>query len=593
MWKNNLTIIYKGTSLNILPVFLLITLLFPLNSLAETPASFPAEDSNQKVVVVYSDDYTLGEDNLKQLDILLGHFSTNIQFIQDRNVRSEDLDDTSLLFYYGLQQGTVDSNFIKLVSSFDGTFVVIGHNISQFPTRSSFLEIGDPIWINQISDKSNETDKIMLSGRFSMNHIKNYSFDSKVLLTGWVGKEPYPLLIKNEQTYFYSSEFLDAPFSYLFTEKLFEIFDVPKKKEHLAYIRLEDIHPLSDPKLLKEIGHYLWEKEIPYLIAVIPVYTSPEINGEIHYKDKPEMVEVLKYLQDHGGTIILHGYSHKYRDTETGEGFEFWDVKNNHPIYNPFSQNFNLKERNDFDTYDEFQQYKEDLQKYEKNYTESKIEKGIQELVDLGLYPLGFEPPHYTMSQNGYKILSQYFSHFFGQVQLSDKDWEITYTSPLLTKPKMLNGMVLYPETIGFYDPGSVTSYMDIYEKLSLVTKTTNGFIGFFYHPYIGLDSLKPIVEQLEQVENIKWIDLKKQLVHVTTPYKSITTNTKGGISVSDQTPLQKKLIQNIDLSPFEMILWGIVSLVSITIIIFLTYTFYLRSGLRKSLFKERDASDG
>ena len=33
-----------------------------------------------------------------------------------------------------------------------------------------------------------------------------------------------------------------------------------------------------------------------------------------------------------GGSIIIHGYTHAYRYSETGEGFEFWDAKADQPI---------------------------------------------------------------------------------------------------------------------------------------------------------------------------------------------------------------------------------------------------------------------
>ena len=48
--------------------------------------------------------------------------------------------------------------------------------------------------------------------------------------------------------------------------------------------------------------------------------------------DKPKLVKVLRKLQDMGGSVIVHGYTHTYRYSETGEGFEFWDAKADQPI---------------------------------------------------------------------------------------------------------------------------------------------------------------------------------------------------------------------------------------------------------------------
>ena len=80
------------------------------------------------------------------------------------------------------------------------------------------------------------------------------------------------------------------------------------------------------------------------------------------------------------------------------------------------------------------------LEEFEKEYTESKITSGMQELVKFGLYPLAFEAPHYTMSQNGYQILSEHFSTYVGQVQLSDMDWEIMDSTLYATFPSFFNG---------------------------------------------------------------------------------------------------------------------------------------------------------
>lgn len=55
-----------------------------------------------------------------------------------------------------------------------------------------------------------------------------------------------------------------------------------------------------------------------------------------------------------------------YRSSETGEGFEFWNVENDRPIY------------------------QED------------------------------EAPHYAISQQGYEVVAKHFSSYIGRLQLTD-----------------------------------------------------------------------------------------------------------------------------------------------------------------------------
>src|SRR5690625_7790604 len=86
---------------------------------------------------------------------------------------------------------------------------------------------------------------------------------------------------------------------------------------------------MSDANKLLEVGDYLNERNIPYILVVIPVYVTPETGERIYFSESNEVLKVLRYLQSSGGTVISHGYTHQYRLSETGEGFEFWDVNNN------------------------------------------------------------------------------------------------------------------------------------------------------------------------------------------------------------------------------------------------------------------------
>ena len=66
-----------------------------------------------------------------------------------------------------------------------------------------------------------------------------------------------------------------------------------------AAVRLEDVTPDSDPEELQAIVNYLHSENVPFQMAVVPIYTDPkgtENNGtpkEITLKDSPELVAVL------------------------------------------------------------------------------------------------------------------------------------------------------------------------------------------------------------------------------------------------------------------------------------------------------------
>lgn len=165
------------------------------------------------------------------------------------------------------------------------------------------------------------------------------------------------------------------------------------------------------------------------MITVIPVYKDPDTGKIIHLKDKPELADLYALCKMMVQRIIMHGYTHQFYDSETGEGFEFWDVKTDRPIRQPKHEK--PKTKDDFPNIEAYNQYVK-RGRIRGKYTKNHIEKGIQELVDAKLYPVAFEAPHYTMSQKGYEILSRYFSTYVGQLQLNDTTWKSMH-SPYYT----------------------------------------------------------------------------------------------------------------------------------------------------------------
>ena len=43
---------------------------------------------------------------------------------------------------------------------------------------------------------------------------------------------------------------------------------------------------------------------MPYMITVIPVYKDPDTGKIIHLKDKPELVDLLRSMQDDGAKLL-------------------------------------------------------------------------------------------------------------------------------------------------------------------------------------------------------------------------------------------------------------------------------------------------
>ncbi|MFC6040629.1 DUF2334 domain-containing protein [Paenisporosarcina macmurdoensis] len=463
-----------------------------------TPVSAEGES---KVVIIYSSNQSNDLTQVRILDTIVSHFTSDITITSDEE--SINLDDYSHVFYLGLINKKLSSGLIQQMERFQGEMVFFGDNVEQLTKRYGFVSTGESETIRSVSIPQSG---IKTEVEESRSILKINASTNQEIVS--VGDESKPLIIKDKDSYYVGTTNLYNPVGMVIGETLYEVFGKQKNEKKVKYLRLEDIHPKTDAKNLETIAKYLKNHKIPYLVTIIPVYTSTKIKEDIHFSDVPELVKVLQYMQKNGASFILHGYKHQYRETETGEGFEFWDVQNNRPIYQSKDDKVLVP------TNVEEQLMLED---YERQYIKEAIENGVTEMIAHNLYPLAFEAPHYAMSQSGYEILSGYFSTYVGQLQITDQSRKSTYGPITSGKPSFLHGMTSIPETMGYIEkdihnpekPFAV-SLKNMKSLGDDVSQYSDGYLGAFYHPYLGLDTLKEVVQILNSYPNTTWLDLKQ-----------------------------------------------------------------------------------
>src|SRR5699024_5606400 len=378
-----------------------------------------------------------------------------------------------------------------------------------------------------------------------------------------------------------------------FSQALNTFFDIETMDKMPAYIRLEDVHPLSDPKRLMDEEEELSRRDIQYMIAVIPVYTDPDSGRRYHFEDQREVLKVLKYMQDNGGSVVLHGYTHQFRDSDRGEVFGFWDVENQMRIYHGPEEEVVQLSVDDFESQEKYEAHQSANEEYERRYIENRLTRGVQELANYGLYPLAFEAPHYTMSQNGYQVASNIFATYVGKSQLSDENWEIMDTTAYETQPTMLNGMVLLPETIGYVRPEADEQVKDMMESADFYKVVEGGMIGAFYHPYLGLEGLQEVLDEMETIENIEWIDLKKMKNTVVVDHVNIQSENgeiKAQISNLGMMRTSRDFLYYHLIEAVIVITWIIAAIGIVAVLMFLSFTFYLvvrRRRLERYILKQ------
>lgn len=477
---------------------------------------------NKHILIIYSKDEPKDTVQVRILDSLLGHFSNNITIIEDNKLDTINKSTFNYIFYINLTAKKLSPEVGSFVDDFKGSVFIIGGSIEQSSKRFNFIKTNGETLINSVTLLSNHLEMPCSEDRIIVNI--NPDTSAELLLLGRKKEGGnIPLLVKKNQSYYLGAESLFNPIGKALGEILFSFFNQPSEKQLHKYLRLEDVNPKADYEVLMKIAKYLKNKQIPYMISLIPVYLNPKTGEEVHLSDSPQLVKTLQYMQNNGASIILHGYRHQYSNEETGEGFEFWDVKQNRPIMQEQSQL--AKVRDDFSTEQKYQSYLIKGKAYEKKYITEAIQSGVQELVTHKLYPLAFEAPHYSMSQMGYKILSKHFSTYIGQVQLTDQTWEGVYAPIYDSTPHFLYGMKLLPETVGYVVDGDKNSIKNIRSTALYNKEFSDAYISGYYHPYLGISNLKKLVNIMESVPNAEWLDLKNSENHVSIPKITLTSS--------------------------------------------------------------------
>ncbi|MFC7063700.1 DUF2334 domain-containing protein [Halobacillus seohaensis] len=575
----NICKLSQKSFLNVTVVVMLMLSFFVGKNDANASEALELENPEASALVIFSSiDDEVGHSE-RLLDMAIGHFTDDITIKSDSQVTMEDVEDVTHLFYYAELFTDISPEAVEIINSFSGPTIAMGGNVNQLGEKFSFittLGFENITHINVVGEKNKALD-------IESAEIINTEIDenTEVLAEGKSETEKMPLFVKNEQNYYYTAESFVAPFSVFFSQILHEVFETEKTDSTPGYIRLEDVHPLADPDSLMEIAQLLKEKDIPYMIAVIPVYTNPVTGREYHFNDSPDVLKALKYMQNNGGSVVLHGYTHQFRKSETGEGFEFWDVENDMPIYHEQNEKPDLRTKQDFNNQEEYVEFMDENKAFEREYIEKRLTIGIQELTNFGLYPLAFEAPHYTMSQNGYEVTSDFFSTYVGQVQLSDKDWRTMDTTPSVSKPSFLNGMRLLPETIGYVKPKDNQAIDTMIEKAKYYQIFDGGMVSGFYHPYLGVSEFKKLIKEMEQIPNIDWIDLKE--IENTTQAENIVITTENG-NISTDINQSGLMTTSVDFAVYhlkrfiQIVTWGIAGIGLTAVVLFSIYTVYQRS---------------
>ncbi|WP_188794969.1 DUF2334 domain-containing protein [Dyella nitratireducens] len=274
-----------------------------------------------------------------------------------------------------------------------------------------------------------------------------------------------------------------------------------------ALVRIEDVDAEDSPAQLRAIADYLYSKNVPFSVALIPYYVDPNgyyNNGvpvSIHLYQATALVSALKYMEARGGVMMMHGYTHQYSNIDnpytgvSGDDFEFYTAHIDSSNYVIFDAPVPVDSA---------------------SWTQARVTAGFQEFAKAGLIlPTVFVPPHYAASAVDYQVFQSNF-HAMSQRDLYAIGWcpngacgtgTPDYTRiygqfyPYLVRNVF--GSVVMPEQLGDvelveYNNNPPRFPADILYSANCNTVIQDAVQSFFIDPTLDISYLKQIVQGLQ-----------------------------------------------------------------------------------------------
>jgi len=458
-------------------------------TLGNQMSSASTEEVPKRILLIYDFRNYFADlrDSITTTRELLGHFNVVVDEIDQAEYQSGQIDQYDYIFVIGLQGIFRNQDMIKDLAISEKTICWVGKGIELLldETDRYHIRYEGPIydfatvtyWGDQDSRRDKSVYPIGVKREFSAVSI--YSDEVEVLSWLDTGLFKSPFVLNDDNLWYVSRIDLNEPLFYIFADVLMEILPGKVEGYQKVYIRIEDVHPFRDTKKLRAIADYLGDKGIPFMVGLIPAHRLPGEKYVTEFDELPDFVEAIQYMQERGGTIILNGYTHTiYESDIKGEGFEYWDGDKDQPL------EVNI---------DDWVRY--------------TIGRGIMLTVENEIYPLGFEAPHYAMSQGAYASLKKYFSTYSGQIQSSDWGFSSSTVPYELRDTKLFNKLL--PENLGYVDPFDPDSIQKIKHNYEMIQIVRHHMAGVFFHSYLDIEYLEEVVEFFES-QNVEYYDMRQ-----------------------------------------------------------------------------------
>jgi uncharacterized protein YdaL/oxalate decarboxylase/phosphoglucose isomerase-like protein (cupin superfamily) len=461
----------------------------------------------------------LGELHAIQIANLLGHFPLESTIAPVESYLSGDVEDYAVTFYLGdAFDNLLPYAFLSDVMTTERTVCWFNYNLWQL----AWDEYGywDPEFTSRYGFQFAGIDasgfpEIVYKGVSLLKDVSNPDLGATLVFdpdraevkavayrpaTGPHPEDSWPYVVHAGNLWY----FADTPFSYVseedrylvFCDLLHDIVGIDHAPSRRGLIRIEDVDPTCDPRDLIDVADYLQSEGVPFEVAVIPVFRDPlgantgGLPAELRLSDSPEVVSALHYMIEHGGQLVLHGYTHQYDAVPnpyngmTGDDCEFfrtiWDEETGET------------------------QFLGPVPEDSVAWVNGRIDDALAEMALCGLPVVAWETPHYLASALDSVEFGSRFSLVAGRVIYFSSlgPYFAGQFYPYLIETDIY-GQRLLPENLGnvararFYDypPRLPDDIIRAAEK-NLVVR--DAWASSYFHPYLHIKYLREVIEGTE-----------------------------------------------------------------------------------------------
>ncbi len=346
---------------------------------------------------------------------------------------------------------------LESVPPFQGEFkfsaVPAAKPVTNVIYRGQTWDVPVYLWVEG-SLTSNTTSKIVMSAAGGATDLAS----------------PRPLCWQTSNVLFFAAVPLGGAQNFLFSDLLLDFYGVKEIPPAAIFLRIEDYHCGSNHRDFQRLADYLYSRGVPFGVAVTPACRDPETGQLRDLDSEPDYVRALRYAQQRGGRLIMHGC-----DQEPGRS-EFWDIERDRPLA--------------LDT---------------PEVTRERLHKAARQMITQGLFPLAWETPHYAASRKAYTEIASVFGTGVERVQLSDSTCVEKGTFSALTLDTY--GRLILPENLGYVLNTESNAFDGIKATAAMLTQLRGAVAGCYIHAYQPLAKFTELIDALEQLR-VPFLDL-------------------------------------------------------------------------------------